>query len=232
MGHTWSGSHGLPYRRYPASERQISGMQQTADSQRGYETSGQARSRDTFSTRTIIALDRAIYRFAGRWLFGFNLIVGGYAALVILAPVLAALGYGGAARPIYRYFGLFCHQDPDRSFHLFGHQFACCERCAAIYGSMALFGLLFAFARGRARNPRYVELVLLVSPVVLDGMAVGSGLYGGNVVMRVITGTLFGLAVVWLLYPRFDAGFATMRTRLETLFDRLVEQGRAEPLVS
>jgi uncharacterized membrane protein len=205
-------------------------MQQMADTRHGHEMVGQARSRDDVSTRTIIALDRAIYRFAGRWLFGFNLIVGGYAALVILAPVLSALGYGGAARPIYRYFGLFCHQDPDRSFHLAGHQFACCERCAAIYGSMALFGLLFAFARGRVRNPRYPDLVLLISPVVLDGMAVGSGLYGGNVVMRVITGTLFGVAVIWLVYPRFESGFAAMRTRLETLFDRLAAQGRAKPL--
>lgn len=207
-------------------------MQQAAESQRGYEINGQARSRNPLTTRAIIAADRAIYRFAGRWILGFNLVVIGYAALVVLAPILAALGYGSAARPIYRFFGLFCHQDPDRSFHVFGHQFACCERCAAIYGSMALFGLLFAFAKGRLRNPRYPELVLLISPVVLDGMAVGSGIYGGNGVMRVITGTLFGLAVIWLLYPRFDAGFATMRTRLETLFDRLVAQGRAKPLTS
>jgi uncharacterized membrane protein len=207
-------------------------MQQTAEPQRGYEINGQARSRDTLSTRMIIVLDRAIYRFAGRWLVGFNAIIGAYAALVVLAPILTAVGYDGAARPIYRFFGLFCHQDPDRSFHLFGQQFACCERCAAIYGSVALCGLLFACTRSRIRNPRYVELVLLVSPVVLDGMAVGSGLYGGNVVMRVITGTLFGLAVVWFLYPRFDAGFAAMRTRLETLFDRLVAQGRSKPLAS
>jgi uncharacterized membrane protein len=201
-------------------------MQQTAD----FRQDAPARKPDAASTRMIIALDRLIYRFAGRWLLGFNLIVGGYAALVVLAPILSAWGNERAAKPIYRFFGLFCHQDPDRSFHLFGHQFACCERCAAIYGSIALFGLLFAFARGRIRNPRYPDLVLLVSPVVLDGMAVGSGLYGGNAAMRVITGTLFGAAVIWLLYPRFDAGFAAMRTRLETLFDRLVTQGRARPL--
>jgi uncharacterized membrane protein len=207
-------------------------MQQMAEPQRGNEVTGQARTRDTLGTRVIIALDRAIYRFAGRWLVGFNLIIVGYAALVVLAPILAALGYDSAARPIYRLFGLFCHQDPDRSFHLFGRQFACCERCAAVYGSMALFGLLFAVARGRARSPRYPELVLLISPVVLDGMAVGAGLYGGNVVMRVVTGTLFGLAVIWLLYPRFDAGFAGMRTRLETLFARLAAQGRAKPLAA
>jgi len=180
----------------------------------------------------IIAVDRLIYRFAGRWLFGFNLVVGVYALAVILAPILRALGYRGAAKPIYGFFGLFCHQDPDRSFRVFGQQFACCERCAAIYGSIALFGLLFAFSRDRVRRPSYVAMVLLVSPVALDGMAVGSGLYGSNAVMRVITGTMFGLAMIWFLYPRFEAGFDTIRTRIETLFDRLVAQGRAKPLTS
>ena len=207
-------------------------MQQTADSPPGYPADIPVRRPDSASTRLIIALDRVIYRFAGRWLFGFNLVVGAYALAVILAPILRALGYGGAAKPIYGFFGLYCHQDPDRSFHLFGQQFACCERCAAIYGSIALFGLLFAFGRDRIRRPGCVEIVLLVSPVVLDGMAVGSGLYSGNVGMRVITGALFGLAVIWYLYPRFETGFDTMRSRIETLFDRLVAQGRAKPLSS
>jgi hypothetical protein len=48
--------------------------------------------------------------------------------------------------------------------------------------------------------------------------------------MRVITGTLFGLAMIWLLYPRFETGFGMMRNRIEILFDRLVTQGRAKPL--
>ena len=203
-------------------------MQQTA----GVRPDVPVRRPDSASTRMIIAVDRLIYRFAGRWLFGFNLVVGAYAFAVILAPILRALKYADAAKPIYGFFGLFCHQDPDRSFHLFGQQFACCERCAAIYGSIALFGLLFAFGRGQVRRPGYLAMVLLVSPVVLDGMAVGSGMYGGNAVIRVISGSLFGLAMIWFLYPRFEAGFDTIRTRIETLFDRLVAQGRAKPLTS
>ena len=207
-------------------------MQQTAESRAGYEPGTSTRRPDSVSTRAIITLDRLIYRFARHWLCGFNLVVGAYALTVILAPILRALGYGGAAKPIYGFFGLFCHQDPDRSFHIFGQQFACCERCAAIYGSIALFGLLFAFGRDRIRRPGPVAMVLLASPVVLDGMAVGSGLYGGNAAMRVITGSLFGLAMIWFLYPRFETGFGTMRNRIETLFNRLVAQGRAKPLAS
>ena len=205
-------------------------MQQLASSRVGREIDQPIRRPESVSTRAIIKLDRAIYRFSRRWLVAFNLILGGYAIAVILAPILNVLGQTGAAKPMYGFFGLFCHQDPDRSFHVFGEKFACCERCAAIYGSVALFGLIFALGRDRIRSPRFAEIVALVSPVVLDGMAVGAGIYGGNPLMRVITGTIFGLALIWFLYPRFEAGFATMRVRLETLFDRLVAQGRARPL--
>ena len=187
---------------------------------------------ESFSTRAIIAADRFIYRFAGRWLTAFNTVLVAWALAVLVAPLLTAIGRDGAARPIYGFFALFCHQDPDRSFHVFGEKLACCERCAAIYGSIATFGLLFGLVRVRIRAPRYAELLALVLPVVLDGMAVGAGLYNGNAVVRVTTGGLFGLALIWFLYPKFDRGFAAMRTRIEALFERLVAQGRAQPLVS
>ena len=141
----------------------------------------------------------AIYRFAHRWLLAFNGLSAGYAGAVVLAPILAATDHIRSASAIYSFFGLFCHQNPNRSFHLFGYKFACCERCAAIYFSIAIFGLLFALMRTQLRRPRYVEIVALSAPVVLDGLAVGSGLYAGDAVVRVITGALFGFAMIWLL---------------------------------
>jgi uncharacterized membrane protein len=188
------------------------------------------RTRDSLSTRLIIAADRAIYRFAHRWLLAFNGLSAGYAGAVVLAPILAATDHIRSADAIYSFFGLFFHQNPNRSFHLFGYKFACCERCAAIYFSIAIFGLLFALMRTQLRRPRYVEIVALSAPVVLDGLAVGSGLYAGNAVVRVITGALFGFAMIWLLYPRFENGFTGIRLRLESLFERLVAQGRTRPL--
>jgi uncharacterized membrane protein len=205
-------------------------MQQSITSQELDSGHPRRTTRDPVSTRAIIAMDRAIYRFSRRWLPAFTGLSTAYAGAVVLAPLLAASEHGRSANAIYGFFGLFCHQNPDRSFHLFGEKFACCERCAAIYASIALFGWLFAFFRTRLRKPQPVALVALISPIVLDGLAVGSGLYGGTVAMRLITGTLFGFAMIWLLYPVFERGFTGIRERLENLFTRLVEQGRARPL--
>ncbi|MDQ2682910.1 MAG: DUF2085 domain-containing protein [Chloroflexota bacterium] len=185
---------------------------------------------DPLSTRIVIRLDRWIYHFSAHWLTAFNGVSIAVILAVILAPVFRSATWDGAANAIYRAFSGVCHQDPERSFQIAGHSFACCERCAAIYGSLAVFGVLYGLVGAKIRRPRVPELIALGSPVVLDGMAVGSGMYDGSVIVRVITGTLFSLALIWALYPRFDAGFTGMRDRIETLFERLVTQGRASPL--
>ncbi|HQY29859.1 MAG TPA: DUF2085 domain-containing protein [Thermomicrobiales bacterium] len=182
------------------------------------------------STRVIIALDRRIYRFAAHWLRWTNLLFISYVALILAAPIMTAVGFRSLAKPLYQFFGLFCHQQGDRSFHIAGHPLACCERCAAVYLSLALSGVLYAMFRSRIRRIRYPELVLLLTPLVIDGMAVGAELYPGNALVRVITGMLFGLGLSWLLFPWLDHGFTGIRLRLETLFTRLVAQGRATPL--
>lgn len=185
---------------------------------------------DSASTRLIIWLDRWIYQFSGHWLLAFNAVSFVVVLGAVFAPVFRAAHWSSVADPIYRAFSGVCHQDPARSFHLAGHHLACCERCAAVYVSIALFGALFALVRTALRRPTYLEVMLLASPLVLDGMAVGAGLYDGNAVLRTVTGTLFGLACIWLMYPRFEAGFTGIRQRLEGLFERLAAQGRAAPL--
>lgn len=204
-------------------------MQRTA---KAIETHGQnvGQRPDPFSTRAIIAADRSIYRFARRWAPWFNAALLLWVAAFVMAPILVLLGYSGLAQPIYSVFSYVCYQDDRRSFHFSGQKFACCERCTAIYMSSAIAGLLFMTARAWIRPARYHELVLLSTPVLIDGMAVGAGIYDGNTVMRLLTGSLFGIAMVWALYPRFETGFESIRLRLETLFDRLAAQGRARPL--
>ena len=182
------------------------------------------------TVRAVIALNRLVYRFARHWLFFVNSFLFVYVAQLFLAPALAAAGHRGMARPIYGYDGLFCHQRPDRSFYVFGQKMACCQRCAAIYGSMFLLGLLFVALRDRIKVPSWRAVGLLATPVAIDGGAQLVGLHESNVALRLITGTVFATGVCWLLFPYLETGFGQMRTQIEARFARLVAEGRARPL--
>ena len=184
----------------------------------------------TRSTRMIIAIDRIIYRIAKRWLFLINSVLFVHVLTLFLAPAMVAWGHASIVNPLYAYNGLFCHQKADRSFSLLGEKMACCERCAAIYGSIFIVGLLFAAVRGRFRKPFLYEVGLLAMPAVVDGGAQALGLWESSAGTRVLSGLFLGTAICWLALPFLDSGFHRIRTQLEQLFSRLVAEGRAHPL--
>lgn len=72
----------------------------------------------------VIGVDRAVYWFSRHWLAVFNVLVMIYVGLPILAPVLMNAGVEGPARVIYTIYKPMCHQMAQRSFFLFGEQYA------------------------------------------------------------------------------------------------------------
>lgn len=184
----------------------------------------------TATARAVIAIDRLIYRISKRWLFFVNSVFFVHVATLFLAPALVAAGHAGIARPIYAFNGLFCHQLEGRTFHVFGEKMACCQRCAAIYGSLLIAALLFAAIRGRIRTPRLPELGALALPVIVDGGGQALGFWTSTPASRVITGTCLGIAICWALLPYLETGFGRIRAQLEALFSRLATEGRARPL--
>lgn len=91
-----------------------------------------------------------------------------------------------------------------------GYKIALCERDTAIYASLLLGGLAFHFLRRKLKPLHWALWILLgVVPMGLDG---GTQLLSylpflhfplreSTVLLRVVTGTLFGLASVWFAYP-------------------------------
>ena len=67
-------------------------------------------------------LDKLMLRLAEHWLLLVNLVIAIYGGLPFLAPTLMALGYSRPAEIIYTFYKPQCHQLPQRSFFLFGHQ--------------------------------------------------------------------------------------------------------------
>lgn len=87
-----------------------------------------------------------------------------------------------------------------------GYKVALCQRDLAIYGSVAFAGLLFALVRTRLRLPTLSVKVyaLFLLPIALDGGSALLGLRDSNWWLRTLTGIIFGVASVWLIYPYVD----------------------------
>ncbi len=94
-----------------------------------------------------------------------------------------------------------------------GYKVAICERDVAIYGSMFLMGFLFALWRGRLPRLKARYLLLFVLPMALDGFTQLFGLRESTWVLRVITGGLFGIGLVWFAYPYIEASIRETSNR-------------------
>ncbi len=109
-----------------------------------------------------------------------------------------------------------CHQIPDRSFHIDGHQLPLCARCSGTFLG-ALVGFTVMTARGRRRAgslPSAFITVILVCFIGLMGIdGVNSyltlfpdmpHLYQPQNWLRLTTGMLNGLALSAIVYPVFN----------------------------
>ncbi|MDE3087765.1 MAG: DUF2085 domain-containing protein [Chloroflexota bacterium] len=92
-----------------------------------------------------------------------------------------------------------------------GYKMAWCERDAAIYTTMLLSSMLFGLVRTRLKALDWRVFLLFVAPMAFDGLwqLFTSPLvilpflpvHESTFMLRNITGALFGLGSVWLVYP-------------------------------
>lgn len=97
---------------------------------------------------------------------------------VILAPLLGL-------EPVYEFFSRICHQDPARSWHVFGEPLPACIRCTSIY-----FGFAASLWLGLRTNVRWLRAALAV--MILE-FAVAR-LFVDAAAIRSLSGILVGLA--------------------------------------
>ena len=115
-----------------------------------------------------------------------------------------------------------------------GYKMAFCQRDTAIYGAIFFFGLLYGLLRRRwdVRPLTWWGYILLgLVPMGIDGgyQFISYALpllfprlsltpYETTPLMRIITGTAFGLATIWLAYPYVQSSMEDVRATLETRF--------------
>jgi uncharacterized membrane protein len=98
------------------------------------------------------------------------------------------------ALALQRGFALVCHQQPERSFFLFGGSVAVCARCLGIYCGATL-GLLI-------RVPRRIAMQFLMAAVAAnfaDRLAEFAGLHGNWMLARFALGIALGTAAAMLV---------------------------------
>lgn len=124
-------------------------------------------------------------------------------ALIVIAPVAAASGHNEVAEGIYRGFGIFCHQRPDRSYFIDGHKLAVCSRCTGLYAGFGFTLLLYPLLRSLrsvAFPPRKV-LFLAALPLLIDFSLTFFGIWENTHTSRLLTGALLGSVTVFFVMP-------------------------------
>jgi uncharacterized membrane protein len=136
------------------------------------------------------------------WLF-ITTIALAILIAVIAPPLLNAQGHSGAATAIQRAFSFLCHQIPERSFHLAGHQFAVCSRCTGLYAGFAFatLGLPLVRSLKRTDTPHVIWLLLSGVPLAIDFGLTYFEIWQNNHFTRVTTGALFGAVAALYVVP-------------------------------
>lgn len=114
---------------------------------------------------------------------------------------------------------------------LLGYKIALCERDVAIWGAMALFGVVYAFTGRKLPKLHWLIWVLVgLGPIGLDGF---SQLFSqipstfiqsilpyreSTPLLRTLTGFLFGLTTAWFMFPLIEESMADTRRLLAKKF--------------
>jgi uncharacterized membrane protein len=123
--------------------------------------------------------------------------------LIIGAALAQASGHPAFAATTYKAFSFVCHQIPERSFHLAGHQFAVCSRCTGLYTGFAVASLVYPLTRSlrSTDTPPRIWLVLAALPLAIDFGLGYFSIWQNNHLSRFTTGALLGAVAVFYIVP-------------------------------
>jgi uncharacterized membrane protein len=124
-------------------------------------------------------------------------------SLIIGAPVALQTGHPFWGLTIYRAFSYVCHQIPERSFFIAGHQFAVCSRCTGLYAGFTVATVWYPLVRSlrQTEAPKRKWLFLGATPLAID-FAVGFfGIWNNTHSSRFATGALLGAVAVFYVMP-------------------------------
>lgn len=109
---------------------------------------------------------------------------------------------------IYAFGDVWCHQKSERSFFINGNQMPLCARCFGLFLGVSLGICLSIFSKTKIdRNIHkkiLIPLILGYSPLAVDEAGQLAKLWHSTNALRILTGTLTGLAFGFILSISLD----------------------------
>src|SRR3990172_13269216 len=104
---------------------------------------------------------------------------------------------------------------------------AFCQRQSALHAAFFLFGMVYILFRRRLKSlPTWLAVVYSI-PIAVDGFTQLFGWRESTWELRLVTGGLFGLTVVWYVFPHFEILMLLLSRRLQErrqLLERVAQQ--------
>ena len=170
--------------------------------------------RRAFDREFLAAAGHTVRWVLRHWLLLANLSNAATVAGAVLSPFLMAQGWASLGRTLFASYSLICAQNPAHSYFLFGYQMAIDQRMLAIYVAATLAGLAYGPLRPRLPVLSWRWYLVLIAPMAVDGFTQLFGWRHSNGELRSATGSLFGIASVWWLYPFLERELARLRRGL------------------
>lgn len=124
-------------------------------------------------------------------------------SLILGAPLAMNSGHPFWGLTIYKSFSYFCHQIPERSFFIFGQQFAVCARCTGLYAGFTVATVLYPIVRSlkQTEAPPRKWLFIAAAPLAVDFALGYFGIWENTHSSRFATGALLGAVSVFYVMP-------------------------------
>lgn len=135
------------------------------------------------------------------WATIITAVLGLLVFIALAIPFLSYFGLDAIAKPLFFAMHYVCAQIPSHSFYIFGHQLGLCERNFSIYASMFVLSLVFVLSKKRLPGIPWWLWLLMILPMAVDGVTQMLGLRESTWILRVVTGTLFGVGNIWFALP-------------------------------
>ena len=135
------------------------------------------------------------------WAHIVTVVFGTLVLCAIAVPFLSYLGLDSISKPIFYALHLVCAQIPSHSFYILGHQLGMCARNFSIYTAMFIGSFIFILTKKRMPGIPWWVWILMLLPIAWDGLTQMAGLRESDWILRVVTGTLFGVGNVWFALP-------------------------------